>query len=499
MKPAVAKICLSLWLATSACLAGAQQPPGKPVPAPNRPLPPGNPTVPPGQGKADITNLKKGIIIGGAVGGAGGLFVPWGTTADLSGVDPLPGTYVAGGPATVAQPGRCAFNVTYDESNIGAGPTSPLYTNKLKLIGPTDVATNMGRHLNAGETKTVTTQPYLTEGSNALMLYLDDGNAVGESNEGNNFFSIKYRLKCKVTPGNPNATPTPTPNPNGNPTGGPNKLPDITAAKGEIIIGGAVGGAGGKHVPWGTVVDLSSLDPLPGTVVGERCAFNVTYFEANIGSADTSPLYTNKLKLDGATDVSINSARHLNAGEIKEVDTQAYLTMGGHGLQLSLDDLHQVTEGNEGNNVFSIRYTLQCHKPPTTVGSCDGQPDLVPILPNPMNGTVMVKNIGKCPAGPSKLTLNCQKQGVPVGTRGGCPEVPPAASAPYLDPMFPDNVTVNVPALAPGASFSHTLSFWAALTWTSGTYTFVGKADAANTVAESNEGNNTANSVLTVP
>src|SRR5262249_51180784 len=119
MKPAVAKICLSLWLATSACLAGAQQPPGKPVPAPNRPLPPGNPTAPPGQGKADITNLKKGIIIGGAVGGAGGLFVPWGTTADLSGVDPLPGTYVAGGPATVAQPGRCAFNVTYDESNVG--------------------------------------------------------------------------------------------------------------------------------------------------------------------------------------------------------------------------------------------------------------------------------------------------------------------------------------------------------------------------------------------
>src|SRR5262249_2647009 len=167
----------------------------------------------------------------GAVGGAGGLFVPWGTTADLSGVDPLPGTYVPGSPAAVNLPGKCAFNVTYDESNIGAGATSPLYTNKLKLIGPTDVAVNTGRHLNVGETKTVTTQPYLTEGSNALMLYLDDGNAVSESNEGNNFFSIKYRLKCKVTP-NPN--PTPTPNPNGNPTGGPNKLPDITSAKGGI-------------------------------------------------------------------------------------------------------------------------------------------------------------------------------------------------------------------------------------------------------------------------
>src|SRR5262249_1650458 len=493
----VSKIVLCLGLATSVYLAGAQQPPSRPVPAPNRPVP-NVPGVPPGQGEAALTSLNEGIIIGGGVGGAGGTFVPWGTTVDLSVVDPLPGTYVAGGPATVAQPGRCAFNVTYDESNVGTGATSPLYTNRLKLIGPTDVANNTGRHLNAGETKTLTTQPYLTEGSNALMLYLDDGNAVAESNEGNNFFSIKYRLKCKVTPGNPNATPTPTPNPNGNPTGGPNKLPDITSAKGEIIIGGAVGGAGGKHVPWGTAVDLSSLDPLPGTVVGERCAFNVTYFETNIGSADTSPVYTNKLKLDGATDVSINSARHLNAGETKEVDTQAYLTMGGHGLQLSLDDLHQVTEGNEGNNVFSIRYTLQCHKPPTTVGACDGQPDLIPILPNPMNGTVMVKNIGKCPAGPSKLTLDCHKAGV-VGGGGGCPEVPATAAAPYHDPMFPDNVTINVPGLAPGASFSHTLAFWGAMKWTTGTYTFVGKADAANTVAESNEGNNTANSTLIVP
>jgi hypothetical protein len=478
-----------------AALAAAQNPPAaKPQIQVNpQPLPPQTrPGVQPGRNLPDITNLKKGIIIGGAVGGAGGKFVPWGTTVDLSDVDPLPGTYVAGGPAAVALPGRCAFNVTYDESNIGTAATSPLYTNRLKLIGPTEVAVNSGQHLNAGQTETVTTQPYLTEGSNALMLYLDDGNAVTESNEGNNFFSIKYTLKCKATPGNPN-------NPNGNPTGGPNKLPDITSAKGGIIIGGAVGGAGGKFVPWGGVADLSSLDPLPGTVVGERCAFNVTYYETNIGSADTSPLYTNKLKVDGATDVSINSARHLNAGEVKQVDTQAYLTMGGHGLELSLDDLHQVTESNEGNNMFSIRYTLQCHKPPVTVGNCDGLPDLVPILPNPMNGTVMVKNIGKCPAGPSKLTLTCAKAGIPAGTRGGCPEVPATVSAPYMDPMFPDSVTVNVPALAAGASFSHTLSFWAGLTWTTGTYAFVGKADAANTVAESNEANNVVNSALVVP
>src|SRR5262249_59660344 len=147
-RAAVLFVTLGLLMAEGA-LAASQNPPGK-QPAPQT-LPPGTrpnvPGVPPGQGKPDITNLKKGIIIGGAVGGAGGLFVPWGTTADLSGVDPLPGTYVPGSPAAVNLPGKCAFNVTYDESNIGAGATSPLYTNKLKLIGPTDVAVNTGRHL----------------------------------------------------------------------------------------------------------------------------------------------------------------------------------------------------------------------------------------------------------------------------------------------------------------------------------------------------------------
>src|SRR5215471_8411692 len=460
-KAAVWLVTLSFSLAAGAALAAAQNPPKPnpelaPPPVKIQPIPQTRPT-PPARNLPDITDLKSGIIIGGAVGVAGEKFVPWGTTADLSDVTPLA---VAG---TVAPQGKCAFNITYHESNIGTAPTSPLYTNKLKVIGPTDVAVNSGRHLNAGENKEVDTQAYLPEGSNALMLYLDDGNVVTESNEGNNFFSIKYTLRCGGKP-NPNATPTP--NPNGNPTGGPNNLPDITSAKGGIIIGGAVGGAGGKFVPWGTVADLSDVDPLPGTITGERCAYNATYVETNIGSADTAPLYTNKLKLDGATDVAINSARHLNAGESKSVTTQPYLTLGGHGLELSLDDLHQVAEGNEGNNVFSIRYTLQCHKPPVTVGNCDGLPDLVPILPNPMNGTVFVKNIGKCPAAPSKLTLDCHKQGVPAGTRGGCPEVPAAVMAPYLDPMFPDHATVPVPALAPGASFSHTFSFWAGLTWT---------------------------------
>ena len=109
----------------------------------------------------------------------------------------------------------------------------------------------------------------------------------------------------------------PPPNTNPPATVPPQGKPDITDAKKGIIIGGAVGGAGGKFVPWGTVADLSDVDPLPGTIVEGRCAFNATYGEINIGSAATSPNYTNKLKLDGATDVAINTARHLNAGRAR--------------------------------------------------------------------------------------------------------------------------------------------------------------------------------------
>lgn len=183
MRKAVCFGISTLALLASAALVAQRPEPTKPNPRPT-------------QGKPDITNRKGGIIIGGAVGGAGGKFVPWGGFADLSDVAPLPGTSVNG---------KCAFNATYDEVNIGTAPTSPNYTNKLKVDGG-DVAINTARHLNVGELKLVTTQPYLTEGSHALTLSLDDGNLVAESNEGNNQFSIKYTLKCKgsTAPPNPN-------------------------------------------------------------------------------------------------------------------------------------------------------------------------------------------------------------------------------------------------------------------------------------------------------
>jgi hypothetical protein len=125
-------------------------------------------------------------------------------------------------------------------------------------------------------------------------------------------------------------------------------------------------------------------------------------------------------------------------------------------------------------------------------------PDLVPTLPNPMNGRLQVKNIGPGPAGRSRLTLDCEKGDTPADV-GDCPSLPPEFASTYFDPAFPMNATVKVPALAPGATFTHTLSFWSTFQWPSGKYRFTAVADAAHEVHESRRSNNTATSTLTIP
>jgi hypothetical protein len=271
--------------------------------------------------------------------------------------------------------------------------------------------------------------------------------------------------------------------------------PDITSGKGGIIIGGGIGGAGGKFVPWGSTADLTDMTPLPGTTGPGTCAFNATYIETNPGGAATSPLYTNKLRV-GGTVVAINSARQLNAGQTKSVTTQPYLKEGMHGLALSLDDGNVVAESKETNNKFSIRYKLKCKS-----GEGQNKADLVPVLSHPMTGTVHVKNIGTAGAGPSKLVLRCKKTMLATSGNGNgnCADIPKKYKAAYNDPAFPDAVTVKVPALAAGAIFSHTFPFWSSLVWTSGNYQITGMADAAHTVPESNETNNAAATTLSVP
>lgn len=112
-------------------------------------------------------------------------------------------------------------------------------------------------------------------------------------------------------------------------------------------------------------------------------------------------------------------------------------------------------------------------------------PDLKPLVKTPFNGLVKVRNVGSATAGPSTLTIECQKIG-----GGACPEAPGMAA--YEDPAYPNKAAVKVPQLKTGKTFTHKLSFWNALSFGPGVYRFTVIADDGNKVAEINEGNNVA-------
>lgn len=160
-------------------------------------------------------------------------------------------------------------------------------------------------------------------------------------------------------------------------------------------------------------------------------------------------------------------------------------------------------------------FTLDCGAPPRTVVpgvagrptipagtvpggrphlGCDGKPDLVPVLHAPMDGWVQVKNVGDGNAGPSRLLIKCVKEGH-TGPGGGCVDLPASAiSAPFFS--TPDALGLSVPAIPCHGEFHVTMPWWANLNWPKGTYHFTATEDVGNTVAESNEGNNTATSTL---
>ena len=182
----------------------------------------------------------------------------------------------------------------------------------------------------------------------------------------------------------------------------------------------------------------------------------------------------------------------------------SYVVRGRAEVMATVDHTAQVREANEANNSWTSKLVCPTGQPtpggttaPQPPGPGAGRlPDLVPILSTPPSGTVGAKNIGGAAAGPSKLVLRCNKVGYP-GPGGGCPEIPAADLAAYSDPAFPDRVVVNIPALAPGESYTQRLRFWDLLCWPNGKYQLAATADAGHVVAESNEANNQSESVLT--
>ncbi len=149
----------------------------------------------PGPGLPDITS-RGGLRIGS-------ILIPWGNAAPVA---------LKGAEAIQAGAQACAFNATYEMTNLGGVATAPPFTNRLRVDGTTIVATNSGLSLLARETKSVTTAPYLPVGTHTIELSLDDENVVAESNEAHHHVKVQYDLKAPCgapPPPAPGRTPAP--------------------------------------------------------------------------------------------------------------------------------------------------------------------------------------------------------------------------------------------------------------------------------------------------
>lgn len=133
---------------------------------------------------------------------------------------------------------------------------------------------------------------------------------------------------------------------------------------------------------------------------------------------------------------------------------------------------------------------------PAAVGGLTARvPDLIPIPSRIEHGVVSVRNAGTATTAPSIVTINCH---VP-GQSGGCTDIPARYLRTYTNPAYPNMLVVQVPAIAPGHVYNHTLPFFAGMSWASGSYQFDYTADASATNAESNEANNTDSHIWVVP
>lgn len=292
----------------------------------------------------DITS-QKGITIGGAIGGAGGKFVPWGGSVALTDAD-----------AFLQSNGHCAFNVNYDVKNAGDAATDVPFKNWIIANGSTVaingmITANGMQSFNPGQTKQVSTQPYLPLGSYDLKLKLDTENNLIESNEGNNEVSIKVVLTGSCF---------------GKPVEPPKAEPkaDLVSKNG-ITIGGGIGAVGGKYSSWGGTIILHTEDTFLHS--GGKCAVNISYDMENVGTAAAGPAFANRM-YSGSTLISQQSALSLDKGASKQVIAQAYMLPGANVLKMVLDDGNAVAESNEVNNTVLVNVILDsnCGATPAT-------------------------------------------------------------------------------------------------------------------------------------
>lgn len=127
--------------------------------------------------KPDVTS-RGGLRVGTVL-------IPWGNAAAA-----------ALRPADAIQSGAqaCAFNATYEMTNLGGVATVPAFVNRLRVDGAAVAATNSGLSLSAHETKSIAASPYLPLGEHTIELSLDDEASLAESRKDNNRLRIRYTL-----------------------------------------------------------------------------------------------------------------------------------------------------------------------------------------------------------------------------------------------------------------------------------------------------------------
>jgi len=153
---------------------------------------------------------------------------------------------------------------------------------------------------------------------------------------------------------------------------------------------------------------------------------------------------------------------------------------GGYHFTVFVDGSRVVAESNERNN--KMYWTIKVPGKPKPHGR---KPDLIPLVSNPFNGVITVKNVGGVRAGASKVVISCEH----VGHRVGHPGPRSCALDRYYNASL-GGVAISIHALRPHSSQRVTIPHWSRLPWASGGYYFTVIADGGRVVAESNEHNN---------
>ncbi len=133
----------------------------------------------------DLTS-KRGMIFGGAGHtGAGGRFVTWGGSINLTEAD----SYERA-PRPDGSPGYCAFRINYDLVNAGSAPVTRDFMVRIRRGATLANWHTLPPPFAAGETRNPSTALVLPAGTHKLNLSLDDDRVISESNEGNNSFTV---------------------------------------------------------------------------------------------------------------------------------------------------------------------------------------------------------------------------------------------------------------------------------------------------------------------